>query len=336
MLDFVLPPGVGRSGNDPSIGNLIRKRLGNEVADRLIDPLIGGINAGSIDDLSLRSAAPQVQALADSHRSLFWATQRKVPRQDKKVPKKGVFLAPAEGMQQLVDTLATRLRANGVALQTMQEVTALRRPTTGWTVVTNNALIDADAVILATPASHAASLVRELDSRTATILASIRYSSVAMVRMAYKKQDVRHALNGTGFVVPAKDHTLMTACSWSSTKWSRLEKPDEVIFRVSAGRLHDGRAHDLDDDVLVKSLHEELRRALHIDGPPVASDVTRWMQAFAQYEPGHAERIELARTFLSTFGPLELAGATYDGIGIPACIHSGAQAAMRVQRMMAN
>jgi oxygen-dependent protoporphyrinogen oxidase len=333
LLDLVLPRSVGRRGHDPSIGNLIRKRLGNEVADRLIDPLIGGINAGSIDDLSIRSAAPQVQALSDAHRSLFWATQQKVPKNKNKP---SVFLAPKGGMQTLVDTLTARLRDNGVELRTNQEVKQLTRSEAQWTLVTGNETLHVDGVILASPAHQSANIVRDLDSRTATLLSSIRFSSVAMVRMAYRRSDVGHALNGSGFVVPAKDHTLMTACSWSSSKWRRLSKPDEVIFRVSAGRLHDTRAQELGDDVLVKSLHDELRRPLRITGEPTSSDVTRWNEAFPQYEPGHADRVDLARTFLQAFGPLALAGASYDGVGIPACIASGEKAARQVQQSLAD
>jgi oxygen-dependent protoporphyrinogen oxidase len=335
LLDLALPRRAGRSGNDPSIGTFIRKRLGNEVADRLIDPLIGGINAGSIDNLSMRSAAPQVQALADAHRSVFIAAQRKVPKQDKKGPKKSVFLAPDGGMQQLVDTLVQRLRHNGVELRTMQEVTALTRPAHGWNVVANGEPVHADAVILATPTSQTAGLVRNLDSRTATILASVRYSSVALVRVAYKKSAIGRPLDGSGFVVPAKDGTLITACSWASSKWERLQKPDDVMFRVSAGRLDDTRAESMDDGALMQAVHAELCKALHITGDPVTFDVTRWTNAFPQYEPGHAERIDLARTFLATFGPLELAGAAYDGIGIPACIESGSKAAVRVLQLLA-
>ena len=332
LFDLVLPKNVGRRGHDPSIGNLIRKRLGDEVADRLIDPLIGGINAGSIDDLSIRSAAPQVQALSDAHRSLFWAAQRKAPKTKNKP---SVFLAPSGGMQTLVDTLVARLRSNGVELRTNQEVQSLTRSETQWALTVGNETLAVDGVILAAPAHQTASIIRDLDSRTATLLSSIRFSSVAMVRMTYRRADVGHALNGSGFVVPAKDRTLVTACSWSSSKWHRLSKPDEVIFRVSAGRLHDTRAEELGDDVLVKSLHDELRRALRITGEPTSFDVTRWNEAFPQYEPGHADRVDLARSFLQAFGPLALAGASYDGVGIPACITSGEKAARQIQESLA-
>jgi oxygen-dependent protoporphyrinogen oxidase len=329
-LDLVLHTSTGRRGKDPAIGNLIRKRLGNEVADRLIDPLIGGINAGSIDDLSLRSASPQVQALADAHRSLIWASHLKASKTPKNSPKPAVFLAPEGGMQQLVDTLVMRLRTVGVELHTMQPVSTLRRSAAGWSVQTASETIDADAVIVCTPSFHAADLVRELDSRTSTLLSSIRYSSVAMARMTYNKRDIGHPLDGSGFVVPAKDGTLTTACSWSSSKWQRLDRPETAVFRVSAGRLCDTRAHDLSDDALVRALHDEIRQPLKLVGAPTAFDVTRWTNAFPQYESGHAERVDLARTFLSTFGPLEIAGAAYDGIGIPACIQSGEGAAQRV------
>jgi oxygen-dependent protoporphyrinogen oxidase len=151
-----------------------------------------------------------------------------------------------------------------------------------------------------------------------------------MVRLAYKRSDVAHALDGSGFVVPAVDKTLMTACSWASSKWSRLRKDDEVIFRVSAGRLNDQRALEMDDDTLVKSLHEELTTALGISGSPLLHDVTRWTNAFPQYESGHAARINEVRRLLGAFSTLALAGASYDGVGIPACIESGTRAAEQV------
>lgn len=326
VLDLVLPARVGRTGDDPTIGQLIRARLGNEVADRMIDPLVGGINAGSIDQLSLRTAVPQVATLADSHRSLLWAASRKKPKASKMSniskgePNRRVFLAPPNGMAQLVDALSDRLKENAVEIKTSTPVTSISHDGKKWSI---NGSLHADAVILATPSYVAAGFIRDLEVRAATLLSSVRYSSVAMVRLAYKQSDVSNELAGSGFLVPAVDETLMTACSWASSKWSRLAKEGQVLFRVSAGRFNDTRALELSGDVLVKALHQELRIALGISGEPVEFDVTRWDRAFPQYEPGHVERVKEARVLLAGLPPIALAGAAYDGVGIPACIESG-------------
>lgn len=325
-LDVVLPRRVGRLGSDVSVGHLIRSRFGSEVAERLIDPLVGGINAGNIDELSLRSAAPQLQSLSDAHRSLFWAAHRKAPKPSSS-PKKRVFLATPGGMHTLIDKLVARL--DSVDLRTSSPVSSLSFENGAWSIDVNDEVISADAVVLATPSAVAAELLRGFNARAATLLGSVRCASVAMVRLAYGTEDVKHPLDGSGFVVPAVDNTLMTACSWASSKWRRLHSPGKVIFRVSAGRLRDPRCEELSDDVLVKALHDELRVPLGITGEPIEADVTRWTKAFPQYEPGHALRVAEARSLLSD-APLSLAGASYDGVGIPACIESGVKAATEV------
>ena len=329
--DFTLPQPVGRERPDPSIGDVVRARLGDEIADLLVDPLVGGINAGRIDSLSLAAGSPQLATLAAADPSLIKAaaTHRSL-QTNRTTTDNPVFFAPAGGMQTLVDALVAQLAVAGVDLRTNEPVTALEQVGSGWKITGAEATIDADATVVAAPAFVAASLLRPTSATIATVLASIRYSSVAMVRLAYTRTAVAHSLEGSGFIVPAKAGRTMTACSWASSKWARLATPDRVLFRVSAGRFGDDAALQLTDEDLIAVVHRELSDALGIDAPPLESDVTRWMNAFPQYEPGHSARLAAIDNELASVPNLALAGAAYRGIGIPACIKSGIDAATAI------
>ena len=148
-----------------------------------------------------------------------------------------------------------------------------------------------------------------------------------MVCLAYREADVRRPLDGSGFLVPRGGGRLMTACSWASSKWPEVAPPGMVVLRVSAGRAGDGRALALSDDVLVTRLHNEVAAVLGITADPAGHHVTRWIDAFPQYAPGHADLVASIEQGLPA--GLEVAGATYRGVGVPACIGSGRDAARR-------
>jgi oxygen-dependent protoporphyrinogen oxidase len=177
------------------------------------------------------------------------------------------------------------------------------------------------------PPGPAAALLEPHAPAAATRLGEIGSASVALVCLAYRQEDVGRALDGSGFLVPRKEQRLMTACSWASAKWPEVAPPGTVVLRVSAGRAGDGRAVALADDVLVARLHQELTAALDLTGEPIARHVTRWVDGFPQYRPGHADLVAQVEAALPA--GLEVAGAAYRGVGIPACIGTGRTAARR-------
>lgn len=314
---------------DAAIGELVSRRFGREVAERLVDPLLGGINAGGIDHLSVRVAAPQLAAVAERSVSLARGLAA-VPRPAaSEVP---VFAAPAGGMQVLVDRLAGALSTNGVDVRTGGAVTAIDRAGSGhrpaYRVETAGGPVECDAVVVATPAFAAAPLVDRLSDDAAAVLRSVDYASVALVTLAYRADDIGRELDGSGFLVPRPEGRLLTACSWFSSKWPHLAG-DPVILRASVGRYGDDHAAGLPAEELVERIHAELAEAMAIGAPPAEHRVSRWSRAFPQFGPGHLDQIAAAQQALTRDAPaVALAGSYVRGVGIPACIASGQAAAL--------
>lgn len=300
-------------GADLAIGAFIRERLGDDVLERLVDPLLGGINAGDSDRLSLRAAAPQLAAAAERSGSLLAGLRAAPPTADPTAP---VFWALPGGMAVLVDTLVAALTERGVAFADA--------------VVEDVADLGAGGVVLATPAPVTAGLVgRRGAVDAAAILRGIRHASPVLVTLAYRRADVRHPLDASGFLVPKPEHRMVTACSFASTKWAHLAGDDgTVVLRASAGRFGDDRAIGMDDDALLAGIQRDLDDLLGLGGDPVEVRTSRWRDGFPQYEPGHLDRVAAVETDVAAHLPgVALAGAAYRGIGIPACIRQGRAAA---------
>ncbi|MDP9386727.1 MAG: protoporphyrinogen oxidase, partial [Actinomycetota bacterium] len=226
-----------------------------------------------------------------------------------------LFASVRPGLGRLVERLEEALRARGVALRLGAPVSRLP---------------DARAVVLATPAPAAAGLVEPASPDAAAGLRAIDYASVALAVLVYPAAALARRLDGTGFLVPASEGRLLTACSFGSSKWPHWAEPGEVVLRASAGRWGDERALGLADTELTERLHGELVAALGLREEPRAVRVARWPAAFPQYRPGHLERVAGVEAALARDLPgVELAGAGYRGVGIAACIAQGRAAARR-------
>ncbi len=170
----------------------------------------------------------------------------------------------------------------------------------------------------------------------ASDLARIRYASVAVSTLAYRPEDVPRPLDGAGFLVPRVERKLMTACTWSTSKWPALAGSGLVLVRASTGRSGDDRFADLADDELVDRLHAELAAAIGVRRPPVTSLVSRWADGFPQYQPGHQRRVDRITTTLAAAAPgVIVAGAAYRGLGIAACVRQAEEAAQAVAATLA-
>ena len=323
-LDVVLPQLKPRA--DPSVADVIGGRLGQEVLERLVDPLIGGINAGRSDRLSLAAVAPDLFAAYRRHRSLIFglrAERRKSPPSDAPL-----FLGLRGGMERLTSTLAAKL---DVRLSTPAEAVARSQGGRLAVAVRGDGPLEADAVVLATPASAATALLRGASPKAAATLAQIRYATVAVATLAYRPEDMSHPLDGSGFLVPRVDGRLLTACTWFSSKWPDVRPGGLVLLRCSAGRDGDERIAQLDDTELVARLHAEAAEALGLRAVPVESVVTHWPNAFPQYDVGHLGRVEAAERALARELPgVTLVGASYRGVGIASCVRQAKEAALHI------
>jgi oxygen-dependent protoporphyrinogen oxidase len=310
-------------GDDESVGGLIRRRMGDQIAERLVDPLVGSINAGDTDHLDAALTTPQLETAARQSRSLIMGLKEQARVSPK--PQTPVFVGFENGMGQLVETLVNSV--SEADTRTNTPVTAITRDTDNLVVWTQQASIKCDAVILATPAHQAAHLLASCQP-AADRLSSIEHASVALVTMGFKRSDISHSLDGSGMLIPRGEGLLTTAASWGSSKWPHWADEEHVILRVSAGRAGDTRALALDDNDLVETLLTEVANILEIEGDLVEWRVSRWIDAFPQYAPGHDRLVAaIERDLRSDMSGLFLAGAGYKGIGIPACINQGNQSA---------
>jgi oxygen-dependent protoporphyrinogen oxidase len=327
-----IEPLLPRDDAGDALGVLIRRRFGDEVLERLVGPLIGGINAGDPDRLSLRAVTPQLaDALAD-HRSLLLGLRAQARRSrsaDGPAGPRPVFLAPRSGVASLVERLGEVVVARGGEVHLGRPALALapgraRR----WVVTTGAGALDADQVILAPPAPVAAGLLDPIDAATAGALRSIAYVSVAIVTLAVADVDIARPLAGSGYLVARAEQRTVTACSWGSAKWEQWRRPGQTILRASVGRAGDERALALDDAELVQAVLADLERHVGLRGAPTEWRVNRWPGSMPQYAPGHIERIDDAVARLARRAPgVRLAGAAYKGLGLPGCIAQGQAAA---------
>lgn len=313
---------------DATVGAVIRSRFGDEVLERLVGPLVGGINAGEPDEMSIDAVVPQLAAAAHRHRSLTVGLRHTSSAPDG-AP---VFAAPPGGMETFIAALATALRDRGVEFHTATSVDAIEPAGTGWSVIHHGGIDEVDGVVITTPATAAARLVAPIAPSTARHLASIEYASVAMVTLAYRPAGVPCPLDGSGFLVPRGSGLGITAVSWASSKWAHLGGGD-VIVRVSAGHHRDPSPLDLDDDDLVDMTSRDLHTTMGIDAPPTAQRVSRFVDGLPQYAVGHLERIASIEADLATVAPgVVVTGAASRGVGIPACIREGRAAADSLRR----
>lgn len=312
------------TGPDVSIGALVRHRLGDEVLERLVDPLLAGTRAGDADEMSLAAAAPDLDTIARRHRSLVLGLRAWSPAR----PETPVFMAPVGGMVRLVHALKTELLHADVRLSSPVE--RVERDGRKLRVSSASGEVVADAVVLTAPAHATARQVEDVDAGAARALASIPYASVAVVALAYPSPAGAPPRRGSGMLVPRAEARTVAACTWYSTKWPASALPDGFLLRAVVGRSGRHPALDLDDDALVAAVHEDLAGMLGLKEPPRSHVVTRWESALPQYTVGHPDRVTGAELALAQNAPVFLAGAGYRGSGIPDCIRQATEAAAAV------
>lgn len=334
----VAPPEPGRdregghpllaAGEDVAVGELVRRRLGDQVVDRLVDPMLGGVYAGRADALSLAATMPGLAAACRTEPTLVGAVRAAQAPAPRGAP---AFATVRGGLGRLVEAVAA---AGGSTLRLGRPVRGLARTAGGGWRLTVGAtrdpeavLVDADAVVLALPSRPAARLLRGVDPAAADLVGALDYASVALVMLALPGSVALPAWSG--FLVPASEGTAIKAATFVTRKWgSPAREPADgapVLVRASVGRYGEPGPLRLADGALAARVHAELAPLLGGLPEPVATRVQRWGGALPQYPPGHLDRVAAARAALPP--TLRLAGAGYDGVGIPACVRSGETAA---------
>ncbi|MEV7991387.1 protoporphyrinogen oxidase [Streptomyces sp. NPDC086077] len=312
-------------GDDVAVGEFVAARLGREVVDRLVEPLLGGVYAGDAYRISMRSAVPQLFQAAQAHDSLTEAVRQIQAKAAAVAARTGpVFMGIEGGVGGLPLAVAESVRARGGEIVTGARVTELRREgPAGWRVVAGDRVLHADAVIVAAPAPAAAELLRAEAPAAATDLAAVEYASMALVTLAYRKSQARLP-EGSGFLVPPVDGRTIKASTFASRKWGWIagQDPDLVVLRTSVGRYGETAILGRDDAGLVDVSRRDLEAATGLDATPVETRVTRWDGGLPQYPVGHHARVARIREQVGELPGLAVCGAVYDGVGIPACVAS--------------
>jgi oxygen-dependent protoporphyrinogen oxidase len=319
-------------GDDVAVGEYVAARLGREVVDRLVEPLLGGVYAGDAYRISMRSAVPQLFRAARTHDSLTEAVreiQAKAAADQRTGP---VFMGIEGGVGTLPLAVAASVRARGGEILTGTPVTELRREPSGtWRVVAGDRVRSADAVVVAVPAPAAAALLRTEAPGAAAELDGVEYASMALVTLAYRRTDATLP-EGSGFLVPPVDGRTIKASTFASRKWGWIadENPDLLVLRTSVGRHGETEILQREDAELVDVSRHDLREATGLDAVPVDTRVTRWTDGLPQYPVGHHARVARVRAHVGGLPGLAVCGAQYDGVGIPACVASAYAAADQI------
>ncbi len=352
-LDHLLPQ--THIDFDISVGDYVATRLGREVVDRLVEPMLGGVYAGRAQDLSLEMTVPALFRLAKRDRSLLSAAREAratgaAPAGARRGP---VFAGIIGGVGRLPIALADRLTKRGVSIETGATVTGLRSSERGWRLIVSHGghpqRVDVDAVVLAAPAASAARLLRQANPHAAAILDGIDYASVGLVTLAYAPQDVPATIRGSGMLVPPIEGLAVKAATYSSRKWAWVARSGAVrrsgsgsrttrnylLVRASVGRYGEAEVLGRDDDELAELVAAELQLMAGLPPKPVAHLVTRWGAALPQYTVGHRSRIAQVRELLIDTPGISVCGAAYDGVGIAACVGSAQFAASQLVSYLA-
>jgi oxygen-dependent protoporphyrinogen oxidase len=331
-FDLFLPRAAQQ--DDESLGSFVRRRLGREALERVAQPLIGGIYTADPDRLSLAATMPRFLQMERDYRSVIyamWQAGRKKPQEAKAASgaRWSLFVTLRDGMQQLVDTLTARLSPGTVQFRCA--VTAVRPGGGSWFVDREDgSVIQADGVVLATPAFQTARMLQVLDAGLAKRLSTISYSSAATVSLAYRREQVSHPLNGFGFVVPRIENRAIIACSFSSVKYPGRAPEGWVLLRAFVGGSLQEELFNLDDAEMERAVRQELGQLLGVRAAPLFVRIARYPHSMPQYVVGHLRLVSEIEQQVAAYPGLALAGSAYRGVGIADCVRSGEAAAEAV------
>jgi len=329
-LEYLIPPRM--TDEDESLQSFVSRRLGREVYERMIEPLMSGIYAGDGAQLSLAATFPNLRKAELDYggliKSMLAARSKPTPKATQPAKRWPAFLTLQSGLAEITEKIAAEL--NDVDVRLCTRVTSVKRIPwqTGYEVaIAGDNPVTVDAVILATPAFVTAELIGSLDAQAAAALRQIPYASTATVSVVYPLSQVPVPLDAHGYIVPRSEGRPVLACTWTSTKFPHRAPEGFALIRAFIGRAGQEDVLNRTDDELIQMVRDELRSVLGITAPPQMHYVFRWPMAMPQYTLGHLERVSAIESCSEALPGLFFAGAAYRGIGIPDCIASGEKTA---------
>lgn len=332
LMDLFVPR--RDADGDESLASFVRRRLGREALDRLVQPLVGGIYTADPTELSLSATLPQFAEMERRHRSLILAARRQSRAQKSgdsvsSGARYGLFVTLDGGMSLLPAALAESLPEGSIRLNTaVRRIAPPDSPRGLWRVeLLDSRAIESQVVVAATEAHAAARLVDGFDAELARQLRSIPYASSVVVNIAYPRDAIAHPLDGFGAVVPAIEQRRILAVSFSSVKFPGRAPAGTVLLRVFVGGALQPELFELNDEEVISLAREELESLIGARGEPILVDVARHARGMPQYTLGHLERMAAIHERAARHSGLLLAGNAFSGVGIPDCLRQGREAA---------
>ena len=331
-MEYFIPP--RRDDDDESMAQFVRRRLGRETFDRLVEPLVSAVYAADMEKLSVKATLSRFREMEKQHGSLIRAMRRQMKHRPNGNTESGarysMFVTLSEGLDTLVEAIASRLPPESVRLDTPIE--KIEREGQAWRVLPRGSgqFSEFDALILALPAYRASPLLAPVNAELAAELTQIEYSGTAIVSLGYDVRQVGHRLDGMGAVVPSIEHSPILACSFSSQKYPHRAPEGKTLLRVFVGGAKRPELAEMPDAELLPLVLTHLRPLLRIEGDPVFCDIAHWPRTMPQYHVGHQERVARIEARLALLPGLKMAGSAFRGVGLPDCIHSGEHAVEQI------
>ena len=319
-----------KASEDETVAEMVERHYGSEMVDLLADPLLSGVYGGEASQLSVRAVLPRFADMESKHGSLGRAmlAARKKMGAAAKAPARPLFSSLKDGMQQMVDALVARLDAN--SLKTSSLVQLVIRQEDAWTVSAGYQTDQFDAVIIATPTHAAAAVLQAADENLSRELGEIQYSSSVTVTLGYDEKVRRSLPPGFGFLVPRSEGRRMLAATFVHNKFPHRAPENRALVRCFLGGARDEQILQASEEEILEIVRHELRQIIALNAEPLFARVYKWKSAMAQYSVGHLERLQRIEALRQKLPSLALAGNGYNGIGVPDCVRSGAEAASKI------
>ncbi len=329
--ELVHPPHAAHK--DETVAQMVERHFGSEVVDRLADPLLSGVYGGDAASLSVRAVLPKFVEMEEKYGSLcraMLAGRKKLAamQKDTGYKPKPLFSSLKGGMQQMIDAIVACLDPQ--CLRTSTTVSKLSQKNGGWELITPRGAEFFDAVIFATPARIASTMLEGVDAQLSDDLGAVQYSSSITVTLGYLRDELKSCPPGFGFLVPRSEGTRMLATTFVHTKFPFRAPDNKALVRCFLGGAKDQDVLKLNDEEITALVRKELKQITGLAADPWFVKVYRWNRAMAQYTPGHLERIERIGATLQKMQNLSIAGNFYKGIGVPDCVRTGKEAALHM------
>lgn len=316
---------------DESLKSFAVRRFGIEAYEKIIQPMVSGIYTADPEKLSMRATMKRFVDMERTHGSLITATALSSEDKAARGARYDLFRAPQGGIGQLIESLTDALiKFPNTTIATNSPVASITKSGQQWAIETGGSKQSFDGVIVATGAAAASRMLASIDGLLSIALGSIETASSAIVAIGINKNQLKQPFDGFGIIYPHIDGGQVIAISFSSNKFAGRCNDDQLLIRVFIGGAMQSELVDLDDEALFEIALAQLDKSVGLEGPPIFKRVFRWRNCMPQYHLGHVERVEQIEALAATHANFALAGNSYHGVGIPACVESGKNAASYV------